>query len=116
AWRAASGPRRVRSLAPRPPRRCRRRAFRRAGRPPRRRSADGGFLGHHRGRGLHRGSFLVPVLTAIRSIVTYVAVSLYVILMGPPCLLIAFATGRPLILYRVGLGGVRLGLWLSGIR
>lgn len=56
------------------------------------------------------------MLTAIRSIVTYVAVSLYVILMGPPCLLIAFATGRPLILYRVGLGGVRLGLWLSGIR
>ena len=55
------------------------------------------------------------LIAAVRSLLTYVAVSLYIILMGPPFLLVAFVTGRPLPLYRVALGGVRLGLWLSGI-
>jgi 1-acyl-sn-glycerol-3-phosphate acyltransferase len=55
------------------------------------------------------------LIAAIRSILTYVAVSLYVVLAGPPFLVIALATGRPNLLYQVGLGGVRLGLWLSGI-
>ena len=55
-------------------------------------------------------------IAAIRSVATYVAVSLYVLLMGPPFLVLAFATGRPLPLYRVALGGVRLGLWLSGMK
>ncbi len=55
------------------------------------------------------------LVAAIRSLLTYVAVSLYILLLGPPFLLIAFATGRPNILFQVGLGGVRLGLWLSGI-
>jgi 1-acyl-sn-glycerol-3-phosphate acyltransferase len=59
--------------------------------------------------------FVSIVIAAIRSLLTYVAVSLYVGVMGPPFLLIALATGRPTILYRVGLAGVRLGLWLSGI-
>jgi 1-acyl-sn-glycerol-3-phosphate acyltransferase len=45
-----------------------------------------------------------------------VAVSLYVLLMGPPFLVLAFATRNPLPLYHVGLGGVRLGLWLSGMK
>jgi 1-acyl-sn-glycerol-3-phosphate acyltransferase len=44
-----------------------------------------------------------------------VAVSVYIVLMGPPVLLMALASGRPNLLYRAGLGGVRLGLWLSGI-
>jgi 1-acyl-sn-glycerol-3-phosphate acyltransferase len=58
----------------------------------------------------------MSTLTAsIRSQLTYAAVSLYIVLMGPPFLLIALATGRPNLLYQVGLGGVRLGLWLSGI-
>jgi 1-acyl-sn-glycerol-3-phosphate acyltransferase len=56
------------------------------------------------------------LIAAIRSLLTYVAVSLYIVLMGPPFLLLALATGRPLPLYRVALGGVRLGLWLSGIK
>ena len=56
------------------------------------------------------------LIAAIRSLATYVAVSLYVLVMGPPFLLLAFATGRPLPLYRVALGGVRLGIWLSGIK
>jgi 1-acyl-sn-glycerol-3-phosphate acyltransferase len=55
------------------------------------------------------------LIAALRSFATYVAVSLYVLVMGPPFLLIALATGRALLLYRVALGGVRLGLWLSGI-
>lgn len=55
------------------------------------------------------------LIAAIRSIVTYVAVTVYVFLAGPPFLLVALATGRPHTLYWVGLGGVRLGVWLSGI-
>ena len=56
------------------------------------------------------------LIAAVRSFATYIAVSLYVLLMGPPFLLLALATGRPLPLYRIALGGVRLGLWLSGIK
>ena len=56
------------------------------------------------------------LIAAVRSFATYVAVSLYVLLMGPPFLALALATGKPLPLYRVALGGVRLGLWLSGIQ
>jgi 1-acyl-sn-glycerol-3-phosphate acyltransferase len=56
------------------------------------------------------------LIAAIRSLLTYLAVSLYIVLVGPPFLLIAFATGRPKLLYQAGLGGVRLGLWLSGIK
>jgi 1-acyl-sn-glycerol-3-phosphate acyltransferase len=55
------------------------------------------------------------LIAALRSVLTYGAVSLYIVLLGPPFLLIALATGRPNLLYQVGLGGVRLGLWLSGI-
>jgi 1-acyl-sn-glycerol-3-phosphate acyltransferase len=56
------------------------------------------------------------VTAALRSILTYVAVSLYVLLVGTPFVLVALLTGNPSILYSVGLWGVRLGLWLSGIR
>ena len=56
------------------------------------------------------------LIAAVRSLATYVAVSLYVLLLGPPFLLVALATGNALTLYQVALGGVRLGLWLSGIR
>src|SRR6185436_2774138 len=55
------------------------------------------------------------VIAALRSLATYVAVSLYVLLFGPPLLLIALLMGNPTWLYRVAEGGVRLGLWLSGI-
>jgi 1-acyl-sn-glycerol-3-phosphate acyltransferase len=58
---------------------------------------------------------MTTLIAAIRSLLTYVAVSLYVLLLGPPFLLIALATGRALPLYRVALGGVRLGVFLSGI-
>jgi 1-acyl-sn-glycerol-3-phosphate acyltransferase len=55
-------------------------------------------------------------IAAVRSLLTYVAVSLYIMVMGPPFLLLALATGSPLTLYRVARGGVRLGLFLSGIK
>jgi 1-acyl-sn-glycerol-3-phosphate acyltransferase len=56
------------------------------------------------------------VIAAIRSIVTYLAVSLYVLVVGPPALLLALAFHRPGLLYAAGQIGVRLGLFLSGIR
>jgi len=56
------------------------------------------------------------VIAAIRSIVTYVAVALYVAVVGPPLLVLATFTGNPRPLYYAGLYGVRLGLALTGIR
>ena len=55
-------------------------------------------------------------MIAIRSILTYVVVALYVLIFGPPILLIAFVTNRPSILFGAGHLGVRLGLALSGLR
>jgi len=55
------------------------------------------------------------LISAIRSLATYIAVALYVAIAGPPFVLLALATGSPALLYRVGLFGVRLGLRLSGI-
>lgn len=57
-----------------------------------------------------------PVIAAVRSILTYVAVSLYVLVLGPPLLLIAILFRQVPLLYTVGLGGVKLGLLLSGVR
>ena len=37
-------------------------------------------------------------------------------IVGPPFLLIAILFQKVLLLYRIGLGGVRLGLWLSGVK
>jgi 1-acyl-sn-glycerol-3-phosphate acyltransferase len=56
------------------------------------------------------------VIAAFRSLLTYIAVSLYVLLMGPPFLLIAIAFKQVPLLYQVGRGGVRLGLLLSGVK
>jgi 1-acyl-sn-glycerol-3-phosphate acyltransferase len=56
------------------------------------------------------------VLAAIRSLVTYVSVGAYILVAGPPLLLVALATGTPRLLYAGGRGGVRLGLFLCGIR
>lgn len=56
------------------------------------------------------------MIAAVRSVLTYVAVSLYVLLLGPPFLLIAIVFKQVPLLYRVGLGGVKLGLLLSGVK
>lgn len=55
------------------------------------------------------------MIAALRSIATYLAIALYVALVGPPVLLIALLFGRRALLYRAGHLGVRLGLLLSGI-
>ena len=56
------------------------------------------------------------MLPALRSLATYVFVSLYVLLLGPPFLIIALLSKNAALLYRVGHAGVWLGLRLSGIR
>jgi 1-acyl-sn-glycerol-3-phosphate acyltransferase len=56
------------------------------------------------------------LIAAVRSAATYVAVSLYVILVAPPGMLLAVVFGWKDLLYILGHGGVRLALTLSGIR
>ena len=55
------------------------------------------------------------MVAAFRSAATYLAVALYVLIVGPPILLIALAFSQRALLYRVGHTGVRMGLFLSGI-
>jgi 1-acyl-sn-glycerol-3-phosphate acyltransferase len=56
------------------------------------------------------------MVPAFRSAVTYICVALYVLVVGPPILLIAILFDQNALLYRVGHLGVRLGLFLSGLR
>jgi 1-acyl-sn-glycerol-3-phosphate acyltransferase len=56
------------------------------------------------------------VIAAVRSVATYVAVSLYVLVTAPLGMLLATVFRWQGILYIFGHGGVRLGLWLCGIR
>jgi 1-acyl-sn-glycerol-3-phosphate acyltransferase len=55
-------------------------------------------------------------MIVVRSLLTYLAVGLYVLVVGPLALLQAIVTGNPSLLYRAGHVGVRLGLALSGVR
>jgi len=58
----------------------------------------------------------IPLMVAAsRSLATYVAISAYTLLVGPPGLLIAWLFNRPGLLYALLHGGVGLGLALSGI-
>ncbi len=56
------------------------------------------------------------IITAFRTVATYVGVSLYVLVTGPVGMLLAIAFRWKSLLYWLGHGGVHLGLWLSGIR
>jgi len=56
------------------------------------------------------------LIAAFRSLATYLAVSLYVLIVGPPGMLLALLFGWKGVLYQLGHGGVRLGCALSGIR
>ncbi|MBZ5559710.1 MAG: 1-acyl-sn-glycerol-3-phosphate acyltransferase [Acidobacteriia bacterium] len=56
------------------------------------------------------------IIAAVRSLATYVAVSLYVLIVAPPGMLIAALFGAKRHLYVLGHLGVRLGCVLSGIR
>ena len=55
-------------------------------------------------------------IAAVRSAITYVAVSLYVLVTGIVGMLLATVFGWVDLLYIFGHGGVHLGLWLCGIR
>ncbi len=56
------------------------------------------------------------IIAAVRSFITYVAISVYVFITGIVGMLLAALFGWTSILYIFGHGGVRLGLALSGIR
>lgn len=56
------------------------------------------------------------IVAAVRSLAAYVGVSLWILLLGPPGVLLAICLRRPDVLYRLGRGGVRLGLASAGIR
>ena len=56
------------------------------------------------------------MVAAVRSVLTYLAVSLYVTLLAPPGMLLAVAFGWKDLLYVLGHLGVRLALLTSGIR
>ena len=56
------------------------------------------------------------IIAAVRSVITYIAVSLYVLIVGPIGMLLALLFGWKGHLYVLGHLGVRLGLALSGIR
>ncbi|MGE0451563.1 MAG: lysophospholipid acyltransferase family protein [Vicinamibacterales bacterium] len=55
------------------------------------------------------------IITALRTVATYVAVSLYVLVVGPPGMLLAIVFRWKTLLYWLGHGGVRLGLLTTGI-
>ncbi len=59
---------------------------------------------------------LETAVAAVRSLAAYVGVSLWVLVCGPPGMLLAMATGRPDALYVLGRMGVRIGLGAAGIR
>lgn len=56
------------------------------------------------------------LIAAIRSLATYLAVSLYVLIVGPPGMMLALLFGWTGVLYELGHGGVRLACALCGIR
>jgi 1-acyl-sn-glycerol-3-phosphate acyltransferase len=56
------------------------------------------------------------LVAAIRSVMTYVGLALYVTLVAPPGMLVAMLFRSKDLLYVLGHLGVRLGLLLSGIR
>ena len=56
------------------------------------------------------------MIAAVRSLAAYVAVATYVLVIGPPVLLLAILLQNSAILYRAGHVGVRMGLFLSGLR
>ena len=56
------------------------------------------------------------IIAAVRSALTYLAVSIYVLVAAPIGMLLAFILRSKGVLYVLGHGGVRLGMALSGIR
>jgi 1-acyl-sn-glycerol-3-phosphate acyltransferase len=55
-------------------------------------------------------------IATLRSVTTFAAIALYVLVLGPPAMLLAWATGNRNFLFRPGIRGVQMGLFLTGIR
>jgi 1-acyl-sn-glycerol-3-phosphate acyltransferase len=55
-------------------------------------------------------------MAAVRSLVAYVAIILYILIVGPPGLFLTWALRSKRLLYFLGHGGVGLALRLTGIR
>lgn len=65
------------------------------------------------------GPFFVPASTpiaAVRSFITYVVIVFYIVIVGPPGLLLSWVFQSKRVLYWLGHGGVGLALFLAGIR
>jgi 1-acyl-sn-glycerol-3-phosphate acyltransferase len=65
------------------------------------------------------GPFFVPASTpiaAVRSFITYVVIVFYIVLVGPPGLLLSWVLQSKRVLYWLGHGGVGMALFLAGIR
>jgi len=58
---------------------------------------------------------LALAVAVVRSLATFLAISIYVLLVGPPAVLFARLSGRPGLLFTLSHGGVALGFALSGI-
>ena len=56
------------------------------------------------------------LVRAVRSVAAYVGVSLWILILGPPGMVVASVFRKPDLLYALGRGGVRLGLYAAGIR
>jgi 1-acyl-sn-glycerol-3-phosphate acyltransferase len=59
---------------------------------------------------------LATVVAAVRSIAAFAGIALYVLIVAPPAMLVAILFRSKALLYALGHGGVRMGLWLAGIR
>lgn len=59
---------------------------------------------------------MLAITAALRTIAAYLVTSTYVLLAGPPGILLALALRRPMILYWLGVHGVRLALFVAGLR
>jgi 1-acyl-sn-glycerol-3-phosphate acyltransferase len=59
---------------------------------------------------------LATARAVLRSAAAYTAIAVYVLLVAPPGMLVAIAFRSKTLLYALGHGGVRMGLWLAGIR
>ncbi len=59
---------------------------------------------------------MATLVAALRSFATYLLISLYVLVVGPPVILLGLLFRSPGLLFRAGLIGVRGGLLLSGIK
>ena len=60
--------------------------------------------------------FVRTIVAAVRSAAAYLSVALWVFVLGPIGMVLAYVFRRPGILYALGRGGVRLGLGAAGIR